>query len=150
MPISCIPQLLMFQGPEMCRLMLKASGPEQTMMVTLSTKYFYFNLVKQILYYHFLKVSRVVLGFQKVLNFANFYSHHSNDTLLSRQVSLFFWIKFIYLFRFLKKFYYYSITVACISCPSLHPTPAKPTSLPHLCQVSLETQAMWPTWNRLF
>ena len=29
-------------------------------------------------------------------------------------------------------FYCYSITVVCLSSPSLHPTPAKPTSLPHL------------------
>ena len=29
-------------------------------------------------------------------------------------------------------FYCYSITVVCLFSPSLHPTPAKPTSLPHL------------------
>ena len=28
--------------------------------------------------------------------------------------------------------YFYSITIVCIFSPSLHPTPAKPTSLPHL------------------
>ena len=33
---------------------------------------------------------------------------------------------------FLKNFYCYSITVVCIFSPSLHPTPAKPTSLLHL------------------
>ena len=35
-------------------------------------------------------------------------------------------------FSFLKNFYCYSITVVCIFSPSLHPTPAEPTSLPHL------------------
>ena len=33
---------------------------------------------------------------------------------------------------FFFNFYCYSITVVCIFSPSLHPTPAKPTSLPHL------------------
>ena len=33
---------------------------------------------------------------------------------------------------FLKKFYCYSIIVECLFSPSLHPTPAEPTSLPHL------------------
>ena len=32
----------------------------------------------------------------------------------------------------LNNFYCYSITVVCIFSPSLHPTSAKPTSLPHL------------------
>ena len=36
------------------------------------------------------------------------------------------------MFHFLKKFYCYSITVVCLFSPSLHPTPAEPTSLPHL------------------
>ena len=31
-----------------------------------------------------------------------------------------------------KKFYCDSITVVCIFSPALHPTPAEPTSLPHL------------------
>ena len=35
-------------------------------------------------------------------------------------------------FNFFLNFYCYSITVVCIFSPSLHPTPAKPTSLPHL------------------
>ena len=43
---------------------------------------------------------------------------------------------FIYLFifaiSFFKNFYCYSITVVCLFSPSLHPTPAEPTSLPHL------------------
>ena len=30
------------------------------------------------------------------------------------------------------KFYFYSVTIVCIFSPSLHPTPASPTSLPHL------------------
>ena len=38
-------------------------------------------------------------------------------------------IKLIFL---LKKFCCYSITVVCIFSPSLHPTPAEPTSLSHL------------------
>ena len=29
-------------------------------------------------------------------------------------------------------FYFYSVTIVCIFSPSLHPTPANPTSLPHL------------------
>ena len=33
---------------------------------------------------------------------------------------------------FKKKFYCYSVTVMCLSSPSLHTTPAEPTSLPHL------------------
>ena len=37
----------------------------------------------------------------------------------------------IFLF-FLKNFYCYSVTVVCLFSPSLHPTPAEPTSLPHL------------------
>ena len=35
-------------------------------------------------------------------------------------------------FAHLKKIYCYSITVVCIFSPSLHPTPAEPTYLPHL------------------
>ena len=34
--------------------------------------------------------------------------------------------------HFFFNFYCYSITVVCLFSPSLHPTPAKPTSLPHL------------------
>ena len=33
---------------------------------------------------------------------------------------------------FFFNFYCYSITVVCLFSPSLHPTPAEPTSLPHL------------------
>ena len=33
---------------------------------------------------------------------------------------------------FFLNFYCYSITVVCLFSPSLHPTPAEPTSLPHL------------------
>ena len=35
-----------------------------------------------------------------------------------------------YLFYFI--FYFYSVTIVCIFSPSLYPTPASPTSLPHL------------------
>ena len=35
-------------------------------------------------------------------------------------------------YLFFKKFYCYSITVVCLFSPSLHPTLAEPTSLPHL------------------
>ena len=39
----------------------------------------------------------------------------------------------IYLFIYLNLFiYFYSVTIVCIFSPSLHPTPASPTSLPHL------------------
>ena len=33
---------------------------------------------------------------------------------------------------FFKLIYFYSVTIVCIFSPSLHPTPASPTSLPHL------------------
>ena len=46
--------------------------------------------------------------------------------------SILFIYLFIYLLNFLNFFYYYSITVVCIFSPSLHPTPAKPTSFLHL------------------
>ena len=49
-----------------------------------------------------------------------------NTHLFSVSMSSF-WFSF-----FLKKIYCYSITVVCPFSPSLHPTPAKPTSLPHL------------------
>ena len=37
-------------------------------------------------------------------------------------------------FSFFKKLFihFYSVTIVCIFSPSLHPTPANPTSLPHL------------------
>ena len=35
-------------------------------------------------------------------------------------------------YTFFKFFYCYSITVVCLFAPSLHPTPAKTPSLPHL------------------
>ena len=38
----------------------------------------------------------------------------------------------IVVFSFFLNFYCYSITVVCLFSPSLHPTPAEPTSLPHL------------------
>ena len=37
-----------------------------------------------------------------------------------------------HLFILFFNFYGYSITVVCLFSPSLHPTPAEPTSLPHL------------------
>ena len=40
------------------------------------------------------------------------------------------WILWTWMFFF--NFYCYSITVVCLFSPSLHPTPAEPTSLPHL------------------
>ena len=42
---------------------------------------------------------------------------------------------YVVVFFFLKMFFFfncYSITVVCLLSPSLHPTPAKPASLPHL------------------
>ena len=44
------------------------------------------------------------------------------------------WILYFFFFFFFYffKFYCYSITVVCIFSPSLHPTPANPTSLSHL------------------
>ena len=38
----------------------------------------------------------------------------------------------LFLFFFFFNFYCYSITVVCLFSPSLHPTPAEPTSLPHV------------------
>ena len=40
--------------------------------------------------------------------------------------------KAIHFHIFLKFIYFYSLTIVCIFSPSLHPTPASPTSLPHL------------------
>ena len=45
---------------------------------------------------------------------------------------LFSWIFLILIFLIILIFYCYSITVACLFSPSLHPTPAEPPSLPHL------------------
>ena len=39
---------------------------------------------------------------------------------------------FFYYYYFFKFIYFYSVTIVCIFSPSLHPTPASPTSLPHL------------------
>ena len=39
---------------------------------------------------------------------------------------------FFFSFSFFKLIYFYSVTIVCIFSPSLHPTPASPTSLPHL------------------
>ena len=44
---------------------------------------------------------------------------------------LFIYLYFIFIF-FVSFFYCYSITVVCLFSPSLHPTPAEPTSIPHL------------------
>ena len=41
-------------------------------------------------------------------------------------------LKIINFFIYIFIFYCYSITVVCIFSPSLHPTPAKPTSFPRL------------------
>ena len=38
----------------------------------------------------------------------------------------------VYCISFFFNFYCYSIKVVCLFSPSLHPTPAEPTSLPHL------------------
>ena len=50
---------------------------------------------------------------------------------LSRKLCVFpiLW-EFLAFFIFI--FYFYSVTIVCIFSPSLHPTPASPTSLPHL------------------
>ena len=48
-----------------------------------------------------------------------------------RNILHFFICLFIYLYF---NFYCYSITVVCLFSPSLHPTPAEPTSLPRLHQ----------------
>ena len=49
--------------------------------------------------------------------------------LFLRSISFFF---FFSVFKFFFNFYCYSITVVCLFSPSLHPTPAEPTSLLHL------------------
>ena len=42
------------------------------------------------------------------------------------------WNWYMYTIFFFFNFYCYSITVVCLFSPSLHITPAEPTSLPHL------------------
>ena len=39
---------------------------------------------------------------------------------------------YLFMYLFIFNFYCYSITVICLFSQSLHPTPAEPTSLPHL------------------
>ena len=46
--------------------------------------------------------------------------------------SLFLWYNYLNISFLKNKFYCYSITVIWLFSPSLHPTPAKPTSHPHL------------------
>ena len=60
----------------------------------------------------------------------NFFLPLSVESNSDVEYHLYFLSFFIYLF--LKNFYCYSITVVCLFFPSLHPTPAEPTSLPHL------------------
>ena len=48
------------------------------------------------------------------------YGNNANFPKLPKKIPL----------SFVKNFYCYSITVVCIFSPSLHPTSAKPTSLP--------------------
>ena len=47
----------------------------------------------------------------------------------NRNIASFF---LIYFFNFCFIFYFYSVTIVCIFSPSLHSTPASPTSLTHL------------------
>ena len=55
----------------------------------------------------------------------------------------------LFSFFFFFSFYCYSITVVCLFSPSLHPTPAEPTSLPHLhpppwfCPCVLYSSSCW-------
>ena len=51
---------------------------------------------------------------------------------------------FSLLIYFLKKFYCYSITVVCLFSPSLHPTPAEPTSLPLIYFFSVTLYHFFP------
>ena len=59
---------------------------------------------------------------------------HRRQTTRPRRAHYFFvvclYIIILFLFYFFI-FYCYSITVVCLFSPSLHPTPAEPTSLPH-------------------
>ena len=71
--------------------------------------------------------------------------HSIQDILLSRIILDNFWecqIKlqsdyniytalFIYFYN-IHSYFFYSVTIVCIFSPSLHPTPASPTHLPHL------------------
>ena len=64
--------------------------------------------------------------------------------MIEMYLRLFYFFYFYYLFNYLfisihfiftdlfLLFYVYSVTIVCIFAPSLHPTPANPTSLPHL------------------
>ena len=45
---------------------------------------------------------------------------------------LFFYLFFILFYYYFLNFYCYSVTVVCLFSPSLHPTPAELTSVPHL------------------
>ena len=47
-------------------------------------------------------------------------------------VTHFFWSNYLFFYYYFLNFYCYSVTVVCLFSPSLHPTPAEPTSLPHL------------------
>ena len=60
-------------------------------------------------------------------------TYFSDSILFFSEIGLFFSSNhhFIYLFIYLF-IYFYSIIVVCIFSPSFNPTPAKPTSLPHL------------------
>ena len=63
--------------------------------------------------------------------------------MIEMYLRLFYFFYFYYLFNYLfisihfiftdlfLLFYVYSVTIVCIFAPSLHPTPANPTSLPH-------------------
>ena len=72
------------------------------------------------------KIVRVTYsGYRKSASFCNIPCLHPDAT------SVFWNCSFLFFF-FFKNFYCYSITVIWIFSPSLHPTPAKPISLPRL------------------
>ena len=79
-----------------------------------------------------LKLSRRSHSFQKHIHGGwplsfSFYHRFAWKTMHRRHFLL---IKMFFCYFIL--FYFYSVTIVCIFYPSLHPTPASPTSLPHL------------------
>ena len=59
-------------------------------------------------------------------------AYHSSLLLTSWFLFFIYFILFFNIYLFLNLFiYFYSVTIVCIFSPSLHPTPASPTSLPY-------------------
>ena len=84
----------------------------------------------------YLFLSLPVLEEKVILQIFLGFRHHLSNPCLCIYITfspciLLLCLNFPFLF-FIFNFYCYSITVLCLFSPSLHPTPAEPTSLPHL------------------